>query len=285
MFRDNLFRLYTLASNRLLTCFFGRQCVYRWIIKLYDVRCAGGYVKWRHSESVFAMFQLTFAIITPALIVGGFAERMKFSSMLLFTGFWLLLVYAPVTHWVWGGGWLGELGLLDFAGGTVVHVTAGVAALTAALVMGSRKGFPQTPMPPHNMTMTVTGAGMLWVGWFGFNGGSALAAMGTPAWLSSSHTFPLLLLPSLGCVWNGSSLVSPAPRRSYWNGSWPGTITPASGFVGPGGALIIGIAAGVICFNATIFLKQNWELMTHLMYFQSRSRWCPRNRISCGFCQ
>ena len=103
---------------------------------------------------------------------------MKFSSMLLFAGFWLLLVYAPVTHWVWGGGWLGELGLLDFAGGTVVHVTAGVAALTAALVMGSRKGFPQTPMPPHNMTMTITGAGMLWVGWFGFNGGSALAANG-----------------------------------------------------------------------------------------------------------
>ncbi|MEK9869610.1 MAG: ammonium transporter, partial [Gammaproteobacteria bacterium] len=129
-------------------------------------------------DSVFAMFQLTFAIITPALIVGGFAERMKFSSMLLFSAIWLLVVYLPVTHWVWGGGWLGEMGLLDFAGGTVVHITAGVAALVAAVVMGPRRGFPSTPMTPHNMTMTVTGAGMLWVGWFGFNGGSALAANG-----------------------------------------------------------------------------------------------------------
>ena len=208
-------------------------------------------------ESVFAMFQLTFAIITPALIVGGFAERMKFSSMLLFAGFWLLLVYAPVTHWVWGGGWLGELGLLDFAGGTVVHVTAGVAALTAALVMGSRKGFPQTPMPPHNMTMTITGAGMLWVGWFGFNGGSALAANGDAGMAilvthlsAASAAFAWMFVewfkfgkPSaLGAV---TGMVAGL-----------GTITPASGFVGPGGALIIGIAAGIICFNATIFLKQ-----------------------------
>ena len=129
-------------------------------------------------ESVFAMFQLTFAIITPALVVGGFAERMRFSSMLLFTGAWVLMVYVPVTHWVWGGGWLGEMGLLDFAGGTVVHITAGVAAITTALVMGPRRGFPSTPMTPHNMTMTITGAGMLWVGWFGFNAGSALAANG-----------------------------------------------------------------------------------------------------------
>ncbi|PDH36653.1 MAG: ammonia channel protein, partial [OM182 bacterium MED-G24] len=129
-------------------------------------------------ESVFVMFQLTFAIITPALIVGGFAERMRFSSMLLFSGLWVVVVYAPITHWVWGGGFLGEAGLLDFAGGTVVHVTAGVAALVAALVMGPRKGFPTTPMPPHNMTMAITGAGMLWVGWFGFNAGSALAANG-----------------------------------------------------------------------------------------------------------
>ncbi|MDB2669492.1 ammonia channel protein, partial [Porticoccaceae bacterium] len=119
-------------------------------------------------ESVFAMFQMTFAIITPALIVGAFAERMRFSAMLLFSGLWLTLVYAPITHWVWGGGWLGEMGLLDFAGGTVVHITAGVGALVAALVLGNRKGFPRQAMPPHNLTMTVTGAGMLWVGWFGF---------------------------------------------------------------------------------------------------------------------
>ena len=129
-------------------------------------------------ESVFAMFQMTFAVITPALIVGAFAERMRFSAMLLFSALWLVVVYAPITHWVWGGGWLGEMGLLDFAGGTVVHITAGVGALVAALVLGNRKGFPQQAMPPHNLTMTVTGAGMLWFGWFGFNAGSALAANG-----------------------------------------------------------------------------------------------------------
>ncbi|MEY3220336.1 MAG: hypothetical protein RIT27_1693 [Pseudomonadota bacterium] len=129
-------------------------------------------------ETAFAMFQLTFAIITPALIVGGFAERMKFSAMLIFSALWVVLVYTPITHWVWGGGWLQNMGLLDFAGGTVVHITAGVAALVAALVMGRRRGFPETALMPHNMTMTVTGAGMLWVGWYGFNGGSALAANG-----------------------------------------------------------------------------------------------------------
>ncbi|HQQ75051.1 MAG TPA: ammonia channel protein, partial [Pseudomonadales bacterium] len=127
-------------------------------------------------ESVFAMFQMTFAIITPALIIGGFAERMKFSAVMIFSALWLMLVYVPVTHWVWGGGWLSQLGLLDFAGGTVVHITAGTAALVCALVVGPRRGFPGTAMPPHNLTMTVTGAGMLWVGWFGFNAGSALAA-------------------------------------------------------------------------------------------------------------
>ena len=132
-------------------------------------------------ESLFAMFQLTFAIITPALIVGGFAERMRFTPMVLFSCLWLLVVYAPITHWVWGGGWLGSMGLLDFAGGTVVHITAGVAALTAAVVLGKRQDFPSAAILPHNLTMTVTGAGLLWVGWFGFNGGSALAADGTAA--------------------------------------------------------------------------------------------------------
>ena len=132
-------------------------------------------------ESLFMMFQMTFAIITPALIVGGFAERMKFSAMLLFSAVWSLLVYVPVTHWVWGGGWLAEMGLYDFAGGTVVHITAGVAALVAAIVMGPRRGFPGTAMMPHNMTMTIAGAGMLWVGWFGFNRGGALAANGHAA--------------------------------------------------------------------------------------------------------
>jgi Amt family ammonium transporter len=129
-------------------------------------------------ESVFALFQMTFAIITPALIVGGFAERMRFSAVVLFSSAWLILVYAPICHWVWGGGWLSDLGVMDFAGGIVVHITAGVAALVAAMVLGNRKGFPTQAMPPHNMTLSIMGAGMLWVGWFGFNGGSALAANG-----------------------------------------------------------------------------------------------------------
>jgi len=129
-------------------------------------------------ESVFLMFQMTFAIITPALIIGGFAERMRFTTTLLFSAFWLMLVYVPVCHWVWGGGWLMQMGLLDYAGGTVVHVNAGVGALVAALMLGRRRGFPESAMAPHSLALTVTGASMLWVGWFGFNAGSALAADG-----------------------------------------------------------------------------------------------------------
>ena len=208
-------------------------------------------------ESLFMLFQMTFAVITPALIIGGFAERMRFSAMLLFSAIWLLAVYAPVTHWVWGGGWLGEMGLYDFAGGTVVHITAGVAALVAALVLGPRRGFPQTAMMPHNMTMTVAGAGMLWVGWFGFNGGSALAANGDAAMAmlvthisAATGAFTWMMIewkkhgkPSaLGVV---TGMVAGL-----------GTITPASGFVGPGGALIIGLLAGSVCFSATMYIKR-----------------------------
>ncbi len=219
-------------------------------------------------ESVFAMFQMTFAIITPALIVGAFAERMRFSAMLLFSGLWLVLVYAPITHWVWGGGWLGEMGLLDFAGGTVVHITAGVGALVAALVLGNRKGFPTKAMPPHNLTMTVTGAGMLWVGWFGFNGGSALAAngdagmamlvthisaaAGSLAWMMmewTKHGKPSVLGIVTGMV------------------AGLGTITPASGFVGPGGALVIGFSAGIICYYATQAIKQRFKIDDSLDVF------------------
>ncbi len=219
-------------------------------------------------ESVFAMFQMTFAIITPALIVGAFAERMRFSAMLLFSGLWLVLVYAPITHWVWGGGWLGEMGLLDFAGGTVVHITAGVGALVAALVLGNRKGFPTKAMPPHNLTMTVTGAGMLWVGWFGFNGGSALAAngdagmamlvthisaaAGSLAWMMMEwrkHGKPSVLGIVTGMV------------------AGLGTITPASGFVGPGGALVIGFSAGIICYYATQAIKQRFKIDDSLDVF------------------
>jgi len=208
-------------------------------------------------ESLFMMFQMTFAIITPALIVGGFAERMKFSAMLLFTALWLFLVYVPVTHWVWGGGWLGQMGLYDFAGGTVVHITAGVAALVAAVVMGPRRGFPGTAMPPHNMTMTVAGAGMLWVGWFGFNGGSALAADGNASMAilvtHISAAAGTLVWLSMEWIRFGKPSVLGAVTGMV---AGLGTITPASGFVGPGGALIIGILAGFICFNATLFIKR-----------------------------
>ncbi|MCG6871072.1 MAG: ammonium transporter, partial [Gammaproteobacteria bacterium] len=219
-------------------------------------------------ESVFLMFQLTFAIITPALIVGGFAERMKFSAMLWFSMLWLVVVYAPVCHWVWGGGWLGEAGLMDFAGGTVVHINAGVAAIVAALVMGRRRGFPRTAMPPHNMTLTVAGAAMLWVGWFGFNGGSALAANGSAgmailvthigaaagslAWMLVEwlkHGKPSVLGIVTGMV------------------AGLGTITPASGYVGPLGALVIGFSAGIVCFLATLFLKQRLHIDDSLDVF------------------
>jgi ammonium transporter, Amt family len=213
-------------------------------------------------ETVFSMFQLTFAIITPALVVGGFAERMRFSALLWFSVLWVTFVYAPIAHWVWGGGWLSNVfgsgvGVLDFAGGTVVHINAGVAALVAALVLGKRKGFPQTPMPPHNLMITVAGAAMLWVGWFGFNAGSAVAANGNAgmamlvthigaaagslAWMFSEwikHGKPSVLGIVTGMV------------------AGLGTITPASGFVGPVGALIIGVAAGILCFWATHMMKR-----------------------------
>jgi Amt family ammonium transporter len=208
-------------------------------------------------ETVFIMFQMTFAIITPALVVGGFAERMKFSAVVLFTIFWLLVVYAPITHWVWGGGWLGERGLLDFAGGTVVHITAGVAALVTAIVLGNRKGYGETAMPPHNMTMTVTGAGMLWVGWFGFNGGSALAANGDAgmAMLVTHLSASAGALTWLCIEWIKYGKPSALGAVTGMVAGL-GTITPASGFVGPAGAVVIGTCAGVICFYATLYLKQ-----------------------------
>ena len=219
-------------------------------------------------ESVFALFQMTFAVITPALIVGGFAERMRFSAVLLFCAAWLILVYAPICHWVWGGGWLSERGVMDFAGGTVVHITAGVAALVAAIVLGNRRGFPQQAMPPHNMTLTVMGAGMLWVGWFGFNGGSALAANGDAGMAmlvthisAATGAFTWMVMErirfgkasALGIV---TGMVAGL-----------GTITPASGYVGPGGALIIGLSAGVVCFYGTIYIKQRLKIDDSLDVF------------------
>ena len=220
-------------------------------------------------ESLFALFQMTFAVITPALIIGGFAERIKFSAVLLFSAIWLLVVYAPITHWVWSSdGWLFKMGLLDFAGGTVVHITAGTAALVTAMVLGPRNGFGSKPMVPHNMTMTIMGAGMLWVGWFGFNGGSALAAnedaamamlvthisaaAGAMTWMF--YEWIRFGKPSaLGAV---TGLIAGL-----------GTITPASGFVGPGGALLIGIAAGLVCFNMVIIIKQKFNIDDSLDVF------------------
>ncbi len=208
-------------------------------------------------ESVFIIFQMTFAIITPALITGAIAERMKFSALLIFLGLWSILVYSPITHWVWGGGFLGDVGVLDFAGGTVVHINSGVAALVACLVLGSRTGYRKEVIIPHNLVLTVMGASFLWVGWFGFNAGSALAADGLAgmamavtqiataaaalAWMIAewvTHGKPSVLGIASGAV---AGLVA---------------ITPASGFVDPMGALAIGAAAGIVCFWAATWLKR-----------------------------
>lgn len=219
-------------------------------------------------ESLFSLFQMTFAVITPALIVGAFAERMKFSAVLIFSTLWLFGVYFPICHWVWGGGWLGAMGVLDFAGGIVVHITAGVAALVAALVLGPRDGFPKTAMPPHNMTMTVTGAGMLWVGWFGFNGGSALAANGdaSMAMLVTHISAAAGSLAWMTMEWVKFGRPSVLGIVTGMVAGL-GTITPASGFVGPGGALIIGISAGIVCFYATQAMKRVFKIDDSLDVF------------------
>jgi Amt family ammonium transporter len=208
-------------------------------------------------ETVFMTFQMTFAIITPALIVGAFAERMKFSAMLWFMGLWLVLVYAPICHWVWGGGWLGNMGVLDFAGGTVVHINAGIAGLMAALVLGKRKGYPGTPMTPHNLGYTVVGASMLWVGWFGFNAGSELAADGT-AGMAMAVTQIATAMAAL--AWMFAEWISHGKPSvlGIASGAVAGlvAITPASGTAGPMGALLIGAAAGVGCFLGATKLKR-----------------------------
>ena len=219
-------------------------------------------------EPLFFMFQLTFAVITPALMVGGFAERMKFSSVLIFALVWLVLVYLPVCHWVWGGGWLAEMGLLDFAGGTVVHITAGVGALVAALVIGNRNGYGSASLIPHNLTMTVGGAGMLWVGWFGFNGGSAVAANGdaSMAMLVThiSAAAGSLAWMTLEWVKYGKPSVLGIVTGMV---AGLGTITPASGFVSPAAGLVIGLSAGVICFYCTVLIKQKWKIDDSLDVF------------------
>jgi Amt family ammonium transporter len=219
-------------------------------------------------ETVFFMFQMTFAIITPALIVGGFAERMKFSAVLWFSALWLVFVYAPVCHWVWGGGWLMDRGFMDFAGGSVVHINAGVAAIVAAVVLGKRKGFPEATILPHNMTLTVAGASMLWVGWFGFNAGSALAANGNAgmAMVATHISAAAASLAWMTCEWlrHGKPSVLGIVTGMV---AGLGTITPASGFVGPAGALIIGILAGVVCYFATQFIKRSLKIDDSLDVF------------------
>lgn len=219
-------------------------------------------------ESLFALFQMTFAVITPALIIGGFAERIKFSAVLLFSAIWLLVVYAPITHWVWGGGWLQDMGLLDFAGGTVVHITAGTAALVAAIVLGPRKGFSKKPIMPHNMTMTVMGAGMLWVGWFGFNGGSALAANGDAAMAMLVTHISAAAGAMTWMFYEWIKYGKPSALGAVTGLiAGLGTITPASGFVGPAGALVIGIIASLVCFNAVIIIKQKMKIDDSLDVF------------------
>jgi ammonium transporter, Amt family len=212
-------------------------------------------------ETVFFMFQMTFAIITPALVIGGFAERMRFSAVLGFTVLWLLLVYVPIAHWVWGGGWLAQLGVMDYAGGIVVHVSAGVAALVCALVLGRRRGFPHTAMAPHSLPYAVAGAGMLWVGWFGFNAGSALAANGSAGMaMLTTHMGASAGALAWMCVeWKKYGKPSMLGVVTGMVAGL-GTITPASGFVGPMGAVAIGLIAGVVCFFATQILKRRLHI-------------------------
>ena len=209
-------------------------------------------------ETVYAMFQATFAIITPALICGSFAERMKFSAMLWFMGVWLIVVYCPIAHWVWEpSGWLAVKGVLDFAGGTVVHINAGIAGLAAALVMGKRQGFGKEAMPPHNLTLTVIGASLLWVGWFGFNAGSAVASDGR-AGMAFAATHIATAAAALAWMFTEWAVKGKPSVLGIASGAVAGlvAITPASGFVGPNAAVIIGVAAGVLCFFSSTSLKK-----------------------------
>jgi Amt family ammonium transporter len=219
-------------------------------------------------EPAFFMFQATFAVITPALIIGAYVERIKFGAVLLFSALWLLVVYAPVAHWIWGGGWLGQRHVMDFAGGMVVHATAGVSALVAAMMIGPREGFPRDLHPPHNPGMTMIGAGMLWVGWYGFNGGSALAANADAAMaLLATH----ISASTAGLVW------AVLERIRFGRASMVGmvtgvvaglaTITPASGYVGPIGGLALGAAGSVICFFAVDLIKHRCRIDDSLDVF------------------
>src|SRR5438270_14053701 len=208
-------------------------------------------------ESVYMCFQMTFAIITPALIAGALADRMKFSAFMWFMSLWLLLVYCPIAHWVWGGGWLGSLGALDYAGGTVVHLNAGTAGLITCLVLGKRVGYGTDNMAPHNLALSVIGASLLWVGWFGFNAGSAVTS-NVNAGMAMAATQIATAAASLAWMFS-EWLVSKRPSvLGMISGAVAGlvAITPASGFVNPRGALIIGIAAGIVCYLSSVHMKR-----------------------------
>lgn len=219
-------------------------------------------------ESSFAMFQMTFAVITPALMVGAWVERARFGWVVAFSALWLLVVYAPVTHWVWGGGWLSGLGVLDFAGGIVVHTTAGVSALVAAIMIGKRIGWPKTLMLPHSPALTVAGAGLLWVGWFGFNGGSALTAT-DDASTAIINTHVAASVAALMWILIERIKVGKSTAVGVATGAIAGlaTITPAAGFVGPGASIIIGAAAGLVCFFAVGLVKNSFKIDDSLDVF------------------
>lgn len=212
-------------------------------------------------ESVFIMFQMTFAVITPALIIGAYAERIRFGAVLMFSALWLIIVYAPVTHWVWGGGWLARLGVMDFAGGIVVHVTAGVSALVIAFMLGPREGFPRSIHPPHAPWMVMVGASLLWVGWFGFNAGSALASGGDAGMtMLATH----LSAATATLTWIGIERIGFGKPSLV--GAVTGTIaglaaiTPASGYVGPLGAIVLGFTAALVCYAAVLIVKRRLKV-------------------------
>ena len=219
-------------------------------------------------ESVFAAFQMTFAIITPALIIGAYVERMKFAALLMFSAIWLLVVYAPVTHWVWGGGIMAEWGVLDFAGGIVVHATAGTAALVCALVVGKRRGFPNSVQPPHSPVLTMIGASMLWIGWFGFNGGSALGA-GNSAGMALLVTHIAAATASLVWMFIEWFRFGRPSLVGIVTGMVAGlaTVTPASGFIGVPGGLILGLAGGVACYVAVDLIRVRLKIDDSLDVF------------------
>jgi Amt family ammonium transporter len=234
-------------------------------------------------ETLFVMFQMTFAIITPALIVGAFVERIKFSAVIMITGIWLVLVYSPVTHWVWGGGWLAKMGVMDFAGGLVVHTTAGISALVIVKMLGPRNGFPRSIKPPHSPVIAMIGAALLWVGWFGFNAGSALAA--------NQNAAMAMLVTHISAA---AATITWMAIDWYKNGK-PGlvgmitgmvaglaTVTPASGYIGPMGGLILGISSGLICYWFVGFIKNVMNIDDSLDVFAVHGVGGILGTILCG---